>query len=245
MATRSLRNPGATPLYMQLANRLRDQILAGQFSPGSALPSERELVAQSGMSRVTVRKGIEQLVGEGVLFRRQGAGTFVYRRIEAPGAALSSFSDDARARGEDSGVIWIIRAYAPATDEEAEALELPAGSQVARLGRVRLAGGEPLAIEHAVVPARFLPDLDALGDSLYAALAANGVHPTSGTQRIRASLANPTEAGILSIRQNAEVLRIERLTRTRDGVPVEFTRSAYRGDRYDFVTELKGPGEAG
>ena len=111
-------------------------------------------------------------------------------------------------------------------------------ARVARLGRVRLAGGEPLAIEHAVVPAQFMPDLESLGNSLYQALETHGFRPTSGTQRVRASLATPTEAGILCVQQNSEVLRIERSTRIPDGRIVEFTRSVYRGDRYEFVTEL-------
>lgn len=234
------RREDSTPLYLQLANDLREHITSGGIHPGNALPSERDLTEITGMSRVTVRKGIDKLIEEGLLFRKQGAGTFVARRIEAPASSLSSFSDDARLRGEDSSVVWIIRTYASPTDEEAAALGIPATTKVARLGRVRLSGGEPLAIEHAVVPACFLPDLDELGDSLYHALERNGVRPVSGTQRIRASLATPTEAGILCIRQDAEVLRIERLTRTEDGTAVEFTRSAYRGDRYDFVTELHG-----
>jgi GntR family transcriptional regulator len=192
----------------------------------------------AGLSRVTVRKGIEQLIDEGVLIRRQGSGTFVARRIEAPGARLSSFSDDTRSRGEAPGVVWIYKSYAQPTEEEAIALEVSSNARVARLGRVRLAGGEPLAIEHAVIPATFMPDLDSLGDSLYQALESHGFRPTSGTQRVRASLATPTEAGILSVEQNSEVLRIDRRTRIPDGRIVEFTRSVYRGDRYEFVTEL-------
>ena len=235
------RSEDSTPLYMQLARNLRAHIASGEINPGSALPSERDLSEITGMSRVTVRKGIDQLIDEGVLFRKQGSGTFVAKRIEAPGSALSGFSDDARLRGEDPGVIWMMKTYAAPTDEEATMLSIAPTSKVARLGRVRLSGGEPLAIEHAVVPADLLPDLEHLGDSLYAALERNGVCPVSGTQRIRASLATPTEAGILSIRQNSEILRIERLTRTKDGRAVEFTRSAYRGDRYDFVSELQGP----
>src|SRR3546814_10555531 len=131
----------------------------------------------------------------------------------------------------------MMRSYANATGEEAAALEIPIASKVARLARVRLANGEPLAIEHAVVPAEFLPDLDAVGDSLYAALQSSGVFPVSGTQRIRAALATPTEAGMLSIAQSSEILRIERLTRDTKGTPVEFTRSAYRGDRYERSEE--------
>ena len=89
-----------------------------------------------------------------------------------------------------------------------------------------------------MVPAALLPDLDTLGDSLYAALALAGTRPVSGTQRIRAGLATPTEAGILSIAENAAILRIERVAFDAQGRGVEFTRSAYRGDRFDFVTDL-------
>lgn len=228
----------AMPLYMQLARSLREHIGGGGIVPGSALPSERDLSEMAGLSRVTVRKGIKQLIDEGVLIRKQGSGTFVARRIEASGAKLNSFTDDTRSRGQDPGVVWIYKSYALPTPEEAAALNVPATVRVARLGRVRLAGGEPLAIEHAVIPAIFMPDLDRLGDSLYKALDVHGFRPTSGTQRVRASLATPTEAGILSVQQNSEVLRIERSTRIPDGRIVEFTRSVYRGDRYEFVTEI-------
>ena len=136
-------------------------------------------------------------------------------------------------------MVWINKTYAQPIEEEAAALQVPVTTRVARLGRVRLAGGEPLAIEHAVIPAPFLPDLDMLGDSLYQALERHGFRPVAGTQRVRASLATPTEAGILSVKQNSEVLRIERKTWIPDGRIVEFTRSVYRGDRYEFVSDLQ------
>jgi GntR family transcriptional regulator len=229
-----------TPLYLQLARSLKEHIRLGGVDPGSALPSERDLSELMGMSRVTVRKGIEQLIEEGILVRRQGSGTFVAQRIVAGGSALGSFSEDALARGQRPGVVWITRCHAAASEEEAAALELEEGATVARLSRVRLANDEPLAIEHAVVPTAFLPDLGGLGDSLYEALELANARPVSGTQRIRASLATALEAEVLGIDERAEVLRIERRTRTALGVPVEFTRSAYRGDRYDFVSELRG-----
>ena len=116
------RNEDSTPLYLQLAVNLREHIASGEIDPGSALPSERNLCQMTGMSRVTVRKGIGQLIEEGILFRKQGSGTFVSKRIEAPVSALSGFSDDARSRGEDSGVIWMMKTYAIPTDEEAAAL---------------------------------------------------------------------------------------------------------------------------
>lgn len=228
----------STPLYQQLARNLRSHIHDGSLKAGNTLPSERALTAMTGMSRITVRKGIDELIREGLLFRKQGSGTFVAKRIEAPVSELSSFSDDAKARGEDSAVVWIIKTYALPTEDEANALGIAPSIEVVRLGRVRLSGGEPLAIEHAVVPAKFLPDLSAVKGSLYEALTANGAKPVSGTQRIRAALATPTEAGILCIEEKAEILRIERLSKSEEGEILEYTRSAYRGDRYDFVSQL-------
>ena len=115
----------------------------------------------TGMSRITVRKGIDQARSKKVCcFASEGSGTFVAKRIEAPVSELTGFSDDAKSRGEAPAVISIIKTYASPTEEEAAALKIAPSTQVVRLGRVRLCGGEPLAIEHAVVPAEFLPDLD-------------------------------------------------------------------------------------
>jgi GntR family transcriptional regulator len=231
---------GKAPIYLKLAQTLRQRIVTGELGAGDALPSERDLCDILGASRVTVRRAIETLIHEGLIVRRQGSGTFVSPRIEAPGSHLSSFSEDASSRGEKSEAIWMMKTYAVASAEEAKVLELEANARVLRLGRVRLAGGEPLAIENAIVPAEFLPDLDGLGDSLYEALGRRGFRPVTGTQKIRASLATPTEAALLSMLEKSELLRIERVTRLADGRPVEYTRSAYRGDRFDFVSELRG-----
>lgn len=231
---------GHSPIYIRLAGRLREQIAGGQIATGEALPSERDLCAIMGASRVTVRKAIALLIEEGLLSRRQGSGTYVRPRIQAPGSFLSSFSEDAAARGEAAETIWLVKLLAPATGEEAALLELPRSAQIARLSRVRMAGGEPLAFENAVVPAEMLPDITKLGTSLYAALGERGNRPVRGHQKIRAALAGPTEASLLSIPEQTEILRIERLTRRADGRPVELTRSVYRGDRYEFVSELDG-----
>lgn len=230
----------STPLYLQLANYLRDHIHAGGVKAGEALPSERDLCDRIGASRVTIRKAIDRLIAEGMLVRKQGSGTFVTNQIEAAGTFLSSFSEDAGARGAVPGAIWIMRGdVAQPTDEEGLLLELAQGEKVVRLSRVRLSSGDPLAIEHAVVPHSMLPQPGILGESLYSTLTGLGNRPQSGIQKVRASKATAAEADLLSITEGDEVLRIERLTRRADGRPVEFTRSAYRGDRYVFVTELR------
>lgn len=228
----------ATPLYVQLANQLRHYIEAGNLVAGAAIPSERDLSGLMGASRVTVRKAVATLIEEGLLHRRQGAGTFLAPRIESHGDRLTGFSEDARQRGVAAGAIWLMKALANPTSDEAAALQIDSSTKVVRLGRVRLSDGEPLAIEHAIVPAHFLPPLAAIKDSLYAALRENNNQPVRGTQKIRAARATPTEAALLSIDADSELLRIERVTYRADGAPVEFTRSAYRGDRYEFVSDL-------
>jgi GntR family transcriptional regulator len=231
---------GNAPLYMQLAATLRTQILGGEIATGEALPSERDLCTITGASRVTVRKATEMLIEEGLLSRRQGSGTFVTPRIQAPGSFLTSFSEDAAARGDAPDTRWISKSIDAATDEEIRLLDLTRGAKVARLNRVRLAGGEALAVENAVVPADMIADIAALGSSLYKALSERGNRPMTGQQKIRAGLAGPAEAALLDIPEGSEILRIERLTRRADGRPVELTRSAYRGERYEFVSELRG-----
>ena len=228
-----------SPLYLQIAKSIRRQITEGQIATGEALPSERDLCELTGASRVTIRKAVDELIEEGLLWRRQGSGTYVSERIEVPANYLGGFSDDARARGEEPGSIWLVRNYANPTREEAGKLKVTTSSVVARLGRVRLSGGEPLAIEHAVIVDSLLPPIEEIDDSLYAALEARGNRPKQGQQKVRASLASPTEAGLLSIQENSEVLRIERVTWLEDGTIVEFTRSAYRGDRYEWVTDIR------
>ena len=229
------------PLYIQLAENIRQLIIDGEVSAGDALPSERELKNVTGTSRVTIRKAIRVLVDEGLLSSRHGAGTYINSEIEQHGDALTSFTQDAIGRGEDSSSVWLTRSTSMPTQDEAKHLCLNLDAHVARFGRLRLSNGEPLAIEHAVVPLSILPDPSLVTDSLYSALSAYGKQPTKGNQKICASLATPTEAGLLSISENSEVLRIERNTFLADGTPVEYTRSVYRGDQYVFVTDLHLP----
>jgi len=228
----------STPLYIQLANNLRQLILDGTLPSNDSLPSERKLTEITGASRVTIRKAIDRLVSEGLLLRKQGAGTYIAPPIEQSGEELKSFTEDTLSRGETPTTIWLIRATALPTKEEAKHLHLSVKDQVVRLGRVRLSNGEPLAIEHSVIAATMLPNPEEVTNSSYQALTKNGFPPAKGTQKIQASLATPTEAGLLSIQEGDAILRIERNTFLTDGTPIEYTCSAYRGDKYVFVTEL-------
>ena len=229
-----------TPLYLQLQRLIQNLVRGGKLQAGEALPSERDLARQLGISRVTVRKEISGLVERGILVQHWGSGTFIAptMRVEQALSRLSSFTDDMRIRGLTPGARVIDRSCGPATPQESMALGLSPGEKVSRLQRLRLAGDIPMALENATVPARFLPDPDLVRHSLYAALTELGCPPRRALQRLHAALLSSEQARLLEVPAASAALYIERRSFLEDGTPVEFTASYYRGDAYDFVAEL-------
>lgn len=236
----SLDETNPTPLYLQLQQSIEDAVRKGAIKPDDALPGERDLAKQLGISRVTVRKAITGLVKKGVLVQRWGSGTFIapQMRLEQPLSRLSSFTDDMLARGLPSSAILLSRSVGPASPNELMALGLSPGDMVSRVNRLRLADGIPMAIEHAVVPSRFLPDPSLVKQSLYAVLHDQGCVPSRALQRLHAVLLTEDQAELLQVPPQSPALYIERRSFTATGEPVEFTSSYYRGDAYDFVAEL-------
>jgi GntR family transcriptional regulator len=233
---------GAGPLYLQLQRRIAGAIAAGRLSPGDSLPAERDMAALTGLSRVTVRKAVQTLVGTGQLVQRRGSGTFVaspVERIEQALSLLTSFTEDMARRGKTVDSVWLNRALHVPSPAEVMALGLGAGTQVARLDRVRRSDGVPLAIERAALSADLLPDPASVGPSLYAHLETCGLRPVRAVQRISAATIGARDAGLLGVAEGTAGLQIERLGYLPSGRVVEFTRSLYRGDAYDFTVELK------
>jgi GntR family transcriptional regulator len=225
------------PVYLRLASTLRGLIELGELRGGDGLPSERDLAQAAGLSRVTVRKALDVLTDEGLIERRQGAGSFVTRQIEQPASVLIGFSDDMRRRGALATSRVIQKSVGLPDPSEILKLGLSPADRVLRLSRVRLSDGEPLAIEHAVVPASALAS-PTVGPSLYDALKVLGNMPVRALQRVQAGIATPSEATMLNLTPGSPVLRIERRSFLANGRPIEVTVSAYRGDRYDFIAEL-------
>jgi GntR family transcriptional regulator, N-acetylglucosamine utilization regulator len=229
-----------TPLYLQLQHLIETGVGAGRLKSDEALPSERDLARQLGISRVTVRKALAGLVEKGILVQRWGSGTFIApaMHVEQALSRLSSFTEDMQARGLVPAAVVLERSIGPSSPEESMALGLSPGQLVSRLQRLRLAGGVPMAIEHAVVPTRFLPNPDLVNGSLYAALAAQGHRPRRALQRLHAVLLSPEQTKLLDVPPASPALYIERRSFLENGEAVEFTCSYYRGDAYDFVAEL-------
>lgn len=225
-------------LYQRLARGLRDAIERGVVKPAEALPAERDLATDFAVSRITVRKALDALVAEGLLVRRQGAGTFVAARVEKQFAKLSSFTEDMAARGRNVRTEWLLRGEGTVTPDESLMLGLSPGAAVHRFRRIRFADDLPMAIEHSAIAGFALNGPDSVGDSLYEALETTGNRPTRALQRLRAVLFTADQAKLLGIEKGAPGLYIERRGFLEDGRAIEATQSWYRGDAYDFVAEL-------
>jgi len=234
--------PQGGPLYLQLKRWIEAAVARGAIKPGDALPSERDLASKVDVSRVTVRKAVQYLVQDGVLVQRHGSGTFVAlqpSRVEQSLGQLTSFAEDMARRGLPVRSVFLDRGVYDPSPEETMALGLSPGERVARVARLRISGDIPLAIERASISAAVLPEPALVGDSLYSQLERTGDRPVRAIQRIRAANLNEADARLLEISTGAAALYIERVGYLVSGRVVEFTRSVYRGDTYDFVAELR------
>ena len=227
--------------YRAVADRLRREIGGGRFAKAQVLPGERELSEMFAVSRATLRRAIATLVEEGALFQRQGSGTFIRRvspKVDQHFSRLVGFSELMRLRGfAPSSRNLDVGVFLP-TAEEMTSLAIPPEESVVRLSRLRFADDIPMAIEHTTAPARFLPDIAAIGASLYDAFAATGHPPTRGLQRLRAVLLSDEDAALLGVPPGSPVLFIQRIAYLADGRGGEFTRAYYRSDTYEFVSEV-------
>ena len=229
----------ASPLYMQLAQKLAQAIRNDDYRPNEALPSERVLSESLSLSRVTARKAIDQLVEQGLVVRRRGSGNYIAPRLEQPLSRLTSFSDELRQRGFKPSSRWLARGCTAAAPDEQLSLGLSPGSRVARLERLRLADNVVMAYEVSVLPEQVLPDPSQVDASLYAHLAILGRAPVRALQRLRALNADKRLAQLLEVPTGRAVLFITRVGYLDTGQAVELTHSYCRSDYYDFVAEMR------
>ncbi|MBB4062913.1 GntR family transcriptional regulator [Gellertiella hungarica] len=241
LSAEALQNAGRGPLYMKLRQVLEEAIRGGKLEQGEALPPERDLAEIADVSRVTVRKAVDDLVRDGLLVRRHGSGTFVSKpvsKVQQSLSRLTSFTEDMARRGFTTRAELLERGIFHPTTEEMVMLGLSAGTQVARISRLRMANDTPLAIERASISTEFLPEPENVTTSLYEELDRTGARPVRAIQRISACNVKEADAELLGIPAGAAGLSIERVSYLASGRVVEFTRSLYRGDAYDFVAEM-------
>jgi len=231
------------PLYFQLKQQLVEKIEKKEWKTGDPIPSERELSEKYGISRMTVRQALNELVNEGKLIREKGKGTFVAKPKISQGLyRLTSFTEDMAKRGMTPSAYIVDVSVKLPSDSVAEELKIKATSPILILTRVRLADNKPMALETTHLPLVRLPGLDKEqfeGKSLYGILQTKyGIEPYAATQIIEVGMPTAREVHLLDMKPNTPVMLIERVTRDIQGVPFEYVKSVYPGDRYKFYADL-------
>ncbi|GCE77969.1 GntR family transcriptional regulator [Cellulomonas biazotea] len=217
-------------------------LVAQQLRVGDAIPSERALCQEFGLSRMTVRQAVDALVTEGVLVREHGRGTFVAPQRMDFEMRLTTFGEEMRRRGMEPTTAVLAAQAVAATPDVAAALEVEPKDRVHYLYRVRSADGAPMCIEQVWVPAALAPDLfdDGPPASMYDALRARGLAPEWGEDTLSADEATDTEASLLGLGDARAVLRAARRTYAETGA-VMYSRACYRADRYSVWVPLRAP----
>jgi GntR family transcriptional regulator len=226
----------------QRETRERVLDLIESLEVGDSIPSERLLATQLGVSRLTVRAALDELVREGHLMRRRGAGTFVAEPKVAKDMTITSFSADMRGRGLTPGSRTLDLHVVPAGARLGRILHVSPAEPVIVAKRLRLADGEPMAIELLHVRESLLPGLSATDleeESFYDLLTNRyGIEIIGGEQTVEPTVTDEEESETLGVPLHSPALLFERVTRSPSGDVVEFTVSIYRGDRYRIVSEL-------
>lgn len=234
----------AIPVYYQIREQIKDDIQKGILKPNEILLSERELCEVLEISRMTVKQAMDSLMNEGMIYKKKGVGTFVSNpKIAQPLTKLTSFTNDMLSRGMKPGSMTITRSVEEPSNEIRNILQLGEQDKVIFLKRLRLADGEPMAVETTYLNYTLcqpLVDEPLDNQSLYDILKQKcNVTLSTATQSIEVSTCNSDICKLLEISVNKPIFSIKRITYDTKKVPVEYVASVYRSDRYKFEIELK------
>jgi GntR family transcriptional regulator len=243
-----VRGPGTT-VHAQIEDWLAGEIAVGALVPGDRLPTEHELAAWFGVSRMTLRHALGELARRGLVIRAVGrhGGTFVAApKLEQDLTTLAGLSEQLRRHGMVAGARVLTAAERPAGPAAGAALELGENDPVYEVRRIRLADGHPIVLERSLFPAaRFPGMLDCrLDGSLYELLEVRyGLRPHRARESMEPVTAGVREAEALEVAEGAPLMLVERTAYARSGEPLEFARDLFRGDRTRVVvwsSELTG-----
>lgn len=229
------------PLWVQAVQLITDEIAQGRLAEGSRLPPERELCQQLGISRVTLRKALLQLVDDGVLASSHGRGWYVASAKVAKEWPnnLESFTETARKMGLEASSRVLRAEVAPADLDEAESLSIAPGTPVFHLDRIRLLEGVPTALDTTIVPAALIGEAEAVDfahGSLYEELERAGASPERADSTIEARESDAETAEALGVAPGKPLLVMRQLVHGADGRAVALSTLRYVGERYRLRT---------
>jgi len=227
------------PLYAQVKENLRERILDGTYPPHAQLPAESEIGAAFGVSRITVRQALNDLQKEGLIFKLPGKGTFVSKpKAFQELSQLEGFAEAMSRRGYEIYNRLAGFQFVGAAPNVAQQLRLTAGDAVAEIKRIRLLNREPVSLEVTYVAAELgerLRQEDLATRDIFLILENDyGIALGTASLQIDAILADHALSAALQIDEGMPVLRIERLTHTADGKPLDFEYLYFRGDAFQY-----------
>lgn len=225
--------------HEEIAEELRRAIDREEYTVGSLLPAETDLAAQYAVSRGTVRQAVATLTAEGLIGSRQGARRVVLAgRRSQSFAELRSFAQWARAMGREATGEVVVQEYRPATAEDAVRLQLRENTTVLHVLRVRGLDGEPVLLERTVYADWISPAVEAIEPDCPSVTQRlfedTGLVFAYGEHLIDAVAAGAQDAELLDVRRTSPLLRVRRITTTREGRPVEWSDDRYRSDAVSF-----------
>jgi GntR family transcriptional regulator len=237
------RNHPSIPVYVQIAENLLDQIESGDLIPGDRLPPERELSEKLCVNRLTIRRALQKLELQGLLSRRQGAGTYVSEpKIEQQAEVIISFTKGMQRRGYIPGAKIVKFENQPVQKSTADDLGLSHSERVYNIFRLRLINQEPVLLERLTIPAHRFPGFDRhdlASRSLYEVMETEyGITVLRARQSLEPVIALNYEAELLDVLPGAPLMLQRRLSFDQDNQPIEYGKDLYRGDRFRFVTEI-------
>ena len=223
-------------LYETIADKLRARISSGNLKAGDQIPVEGALCDEFGVSRITVRRAVSELVKEGILEKRQGKGTFV--TIPGTGIDLrevNSFHEACRRAGVKPGTRVVSAGYAPASPEDIAELSLRQGEKVVETVRVRTADGIPVVLEknRLSMAYSYLTECD-LSGSLYSLLREMGVEPSKAVHDIALKKVDRTAAALLKVPEGTVLIYLHEVIYDQKGRPLHNSDQFIRGDLFMF-----------
>ncbi|MCI9264015.1 MAG: GntR family transcriptional regulator [Oscillospiraceae bacterium] len=231
-----------TPIYYQIEESIQRDISEGRLAPGDRLPTEQWLCAFYGVSRMTVRRAIQELINSGSVQRQRGHGPVVAPpRLVRPLSHFAGLYDTLAVQGIHLTTRVLSLETMPAASTEAERLRVRKGEPVLALRRVRYMDGFAIALQHTCLREEVVGPLrkeELESQSLYHLLADRGFHIEGGTQKFTATMPNKAQRDILEVSAQTPLLYTERTSRIEGGVPLEFSCSWYNSSRFSMTVEL-------
>jgi len=237
------------PLYREVRRRLLEAMSAGEWKPGSAIPSERELSARFGVSVGTVRRAIDELCDDNLLVRQQGRGTFVavHNRDRM---MFHFFHIVGRDGTKETPVVKMLSFRAARADpRESQGLAIPPGAPVVRARNGLALGGRPVIYDPITIPRAMFPGLtmrafrDRPNTIYHLYQTAFGITVLRSLERLSGVLADAEAASVLQVRVGAPLLEIKRVALTFNDAPVELRRSLVDTSRHEYFSDLAKSGQ--